>query len=57
MIKKQSNLSFVLPALYLNILGTEKILQFWDKMFSTCVILSAKEVRVKSGREFVQNSN
>ena len=31
------NLLFVLPGLYLNILKTEKILQFWDKRFSTCV--------------------
>ena len=32
------NLLFVLSALYLNILKTVKILQFWDKKkFSTCV--------------------
>ena len=31
------NLSFVLPGLYLNILITVEILQFWDKKFSTCV--------------------
>ena len=32
------NLLFVLPfGLYLNILKTEEILQFWGKKFSTCV--------------------
>ena len=31
------NLLFVLPGLCLNILKTEKILQFWDKKFSTWV--------------------
>ena len=39
------NLLFVLPGLYLNILETEKMLQFWDKKFSTCVAHPAQEVK------------
>ena len=31
------NLLFGLPGLYLSILKTEEILQFWDRKFSTCV--------------------
>ena len=31
------NLLFVLPGLYLNILKTEEILQFWNLKFLTCV--------------------
>ena len=31
------NLSSVFRRLYLNILKTGEILQFWDKKFSTCV--------------------
>ena len=41
------NLLFVLPGLYLNILKTEKILQFWDKKFST----SFQRKRLKSRRK------
>ena len=50
-----TNLLFVSPELYLNILKTEKILQCWDKKFSTCVgrldVIPAQEV-VKEHRNF-----
>ena len=42
------NLLFVLPlGLYLNILKTEEILQFWDERFSMCVwhVVPAQEVK------------
>ena len=36
------NLLFVLPGLYLNILKIERMLQFWDEKFSTCVAHAVK---------------
>ena len=40
---KVINLLFVLPGLFSNILKTERMLQFWDKKFSTCVLKKLKE--------------
>ena len=45
--EKCTNLLSILPGLHLNILKTEKILQSWDKRFSTCVTRRSQRKRLR----------
>ena len=49
--RKVMSLSCALPGLHLNILKAEKMLQFWDERFSTCVARHSKRKRLKRFRD------